>query len=263
MNQMNKTVLVTGGFDPVHSGHLSYLRAARELGDTLIVAVNSDEWLSRKKGRAFMTQTERAAIIAEMRSVDRVIEITAQQDADSSACAVIQQVLEEYAHDTIVFANGGDRDATNIPEQRIQDARLEFVFGVGGDDKKNSSSWILEEWKAPRTERPWGYYRVLHTPNPNVKVKELTVNPGANLSMQRHKYRSEHWFIAEGIARVYGIDMASTDVEDLGQYIAHQSLHISHLQWHQLCNDSKVHPLKVIEIQYGDETLEEDIERMP
>jgi cytidyltransferase-like protein len=257
---MKKIVLVTGGFDPIHQGHIAYFEAAKKLGDILVVGVNSDSWLTRKKGRPFMPLLERTAVIRNLRMVDFVIDF---DDSDGSAKRAIQMVRQSYPTDEIIFANGGDRTDENIPEMDVADDNTKFVFGVGGFNKANSSSWILEEWKAPKTERPWGYYRVLHSPNPRVKVKELTVNPGCSLSMQRHRHRSEHWFVAEGTARVLTINMASTDVEDMGQYIAHQSLHIAHQQWHQLCNDSATMPLKVIEIQYGDATEEEDIERLP
>ena len=250
--------IATGGFDPLHSGHIAYLQAARILADHLIVGVNSDAWLTRKKGRAFMPCTERQQIIQSLHCVDEIIEYN--DDDDSSKDAIVQ-VRKRYPDAHLIFANGGDRVSANIPEMDVVDDRLEFRFAVGGTNKANSSSWILEEWKAPRTQRPWGYYRVLHHPNPQVKVKELTVNPGCSLSMQRHSRRSEHWFIAEGIARVFTINMASTDIEDQGQYIAHQALHIREHEWHQLCNDSRTQPLKVIEIQYGDATLEDDIER--
>jgi D-beta-D-heptose 7-phosphate kinase/D-beta-D-heptose 1-phosphate adenosyltransferase len=256
---MENIVIVTGGFDPIHSGHIAYLRSARALGDRLIAGVNSDSWLQRKKARSFLPYAERCEIVASLKFVDEIIDY---DDTDGSSRAAIQTVRQQYPDAHIIFANGGDRVSANIPEMDVKDDNLEFRFAVGGAVKANSSSWILEEWKAPRTERPWGYYRVLHTPNPRVKVKELTVNPGASLSMQRHRHRSEHWFVAEGIARVLTIDMASTDVEDMGQYIAHQTLHIRDNQWHQLCNDSQKHPLKVIEIQYGDATDEDDIERL-
>jgi len=255
---METLVLATGGFDPVHSGHIAYLSAARELGDRLIVGVNSDAWLTRKKGRAFMPYQERSLVVRSLRCVD---DIVSYDDSDGSSRDAIYQLRQQYPDARIMFVNGGDRVSANIPEMGVQDDNLEFRFAVGGAVKANSSSWILEEWKAPRTERPWGYYRVLHTPNSRVKVKELTVNPGCSLSMQRHRYRSEHWFVAEGIARVLTIDMASTDVEDMGQYIAHQALHIRDNEWHQLCNDSRSQPLKVIEIQYGEQTEETDIER--
>ena len=256
---MKTIVIATGGFDPLHSGHLAYLDAAKKLGDILVVGVNSDAWLTRKKGRAFMPLLERTAVVRNLRCVDFVIDF---DDTDGSARRAIQMTRQSYPQDHIIFANGGDRTKTNIPEMGIDDANLEFQFGVGGTDKANSSSWILEEWKAPRTERSWGYYRVLHTPNPGVKVKELTVNPGQKLSMQRHRHRSEHWFVAEGTARVLTVNMVTTDVEDMGQYLAHVALHSSSQLWHQLCNDSATQPLKVIEIQYGDATEEQDIERM-
>jgi mannose-6-phosphate isomerase-like protein (cupin superfamily) len=135
---------------------------------------------------------------------------------------------------------------------------LSFEFGVGGTDKMNSSSWILQEWKAPKTPRQWGYYRVLHEQDTEVKVKELTVDPGKCLSMQRHKDRAEHWFVAEGTATVYTIDN-STDVELHGVYQKFDSLHISKTEWHQLCNETDM-PLKIVEIQYGNNCVEEDIE---
>jgi cytidyltransferase-like protein len=253
---MHTTVLVTGGFDPLHSGHISYLQAARNLGDRLVVGVNSDAWLARKKGRCFMPLAERISIIENLRMVDHVMSF---DDSDGSACAAISGTLSQYSQNRIIFANGGDRNQHNIPEISIQHDRLEFRFGVGGHDKKNSSSWILEEWKAPKTQRPWGYYRVLHE-NSSVKVKELTVDPGAALSMQRHQDRAEFWLVDSGTATVYTIDPASTDVDLIGEYQRHQYLHISTCQWHQLANEEES-PLRIIEIQYGQRCDEDDIER--
>lgn len=253
-----KIVLATGGFDPLHSGHIAYLKAAKNLGDHLIVGINSDEWLERKKGRAFMPWNERLCVVNNLAMVNEVYTF---DDEDGSARAFIRQVRAHYPEAELIFVNGGDRTASNIPEMDVVDCNLKFVFAVGGEDKRNSSSWILQEWRAPKIDRPWGYYRVIHEPNSRVKVKELTVNPGCSLSMQKHKYRSEHWFVAEGVAGVLSIDMASTDVVDLGQFVQHQALHISENQWHQLINMSKTDPLRVIEIQYGDRCEEEDIER--
>ena len=167
-----KIVLVTGGFDPLHSGHIKYLREAAQLGDKLIVGVNSDNWLERKKGRAFMPLYERQLIVSSIDGVDAAYRFN---DDDGSACAFIEDMKAQYPGDEIIFANGGDRTKENIPEMRVND--VEFVFGVGGQDKQNSSSWILGEWKSPKTERPWGYYRVLHEVS-GTKVKELTINPG-------------------------------------------------------------------------------------
>lgn len=253
---MKKIVLITGGFDPVHSGHISYIAAARELGDMLIVGCNSDAWLSRKKGRSFMPLSERTNILRNIVGVDAVINFN---DDDGTAKDAIEMVRKSYPHDQIIFANGGDRTDENIPEMDINDDNVKFVFGIGGFNKANSSSWILEEWKAPRTQRLWGYYRVLHEA-PGVKVKELTVDPGAALSMQRHEQRAEFWLVASGEATVYTLDTASTDMELRGRYQRHEHLHISTHEWHQLVNEDP-NPLRIIEIQYGEACEESDIER--
>jgi D-beta-D-heptose 7-phosphate kinase/D-beta-D-heptose 1-phosphate adenosyltransferase len=253
---MKKIVLVTGGFDPLHSGHIAYLKAAKQLGDILVVGVNSDAWLARKKGQAFMPLLERTAIIRELECVNFVIDF---DDTDNTAKHAIWMVRQSYPQGNIIFANGGDRTDKNIPEMDVADTNTTFAFGVGGTNKANSSSWILEEWKAPKTERPWGYYRVLHQV-PGTKVKELTVLPGQQLSMQRHQDRAEHWHVAEGLATVYTINKKS-DEELLGQFTQFQHIHIDRHEWHQLCNETD-QPLRVVEIQYGPNCIEEDIERL-
>jgi cytidyltransferase-like protein len=245
-----KIVLVTGGFDPLHSGHIAYFEAARALGDMLIVGVNSDEWLKRKKGQPFMDEYERCRIIESLKVVDKVV---CYPDADGSSKNTITGVRAMYPDATIIFANGGDRTKDNIPEMDIVDNNLEFAFGVGGEDKKNSSSWILQEWKAPKTERPWGYYRVLHTIDNTVKVKELTVDPGKKLSMQRHQCRAELWFVGEGEAML-NWDYGGKKIKLYKQ----ETINVN--EWHQLENKTDK-PLKIIEIQYGTNCIEEDIER--
>ncbi len=255
---MERIVLVTGGFDPLHSGHIDLFNEAKKLGDKLVVGVNSDEWLARKKGRPFMPFFERHKIVENLKMVDDTISF---DDNDDSASGAIFKLQCTIAHNKkIIFANGGDRSEKNIPELKLYGDHplVEFAFGVGGDFKQNSSSWILQEWKEPKTTRDWGYYRVLHEYGPHVKVKELTVEPGKKLSMQRHKHRAEHWFVSEGEASVYGLDVA-TDLT-LQKYTKHKSLHILKEQWHMLANETGK-PLKVVEIQYGENCVEEDIER--
>lgn len=251
---MQKIVLITGGFDPLHSGHIAYFKAAKSLGDKLVVGVNSDQWLTQKKGRSFMPIFERINIIRNLEMVDDCVVFN---DSDGSAIDAIKNLKILYPNDDIIFANGGDRTKENIPEMIFDD--VEFVFGVGGTDKKNSSSWILDKWKAPKTERTWGYYRVIHEYDNHTKVKELAVPPGSKLSMQRHQERSEHWFVAEGTATVYTLD-SSSDVDLHGVFKQHQSLHIPVGQWHQLANEHDT-DLKLVEIQYGTNCVEDDIER--
>jgi D-beta-D-heptose 7-phosphate kinase/D-beta-D-heptose 1-phosphate adenosyltransferase len=249
-----KIVIVTGGFDPLHSGHIAYFQAARKLGDRLIVGLNSDEWLTRKKGRPFMPLQERLSVVGNLGMVDEVV---LYNDDDGSSIDAIRLVKQRYPDAHVIFANGGDRTQNNIPEMVFDD--VEFVFGVGGEDKKNSSSWILEDWKKPKTQRAWGYYRVLHEVGPRTKLKELTVNPGTCLSMQQHDQRAEFWFVAQGEAAVYTLDQSS-DQDHMGTFKEHEYIFIGRNQWHMLCNESTV-PLKLIEIQYGDNCVEEDIVR--
>lgn len=252
-----KVVLVTGGFDPLHSGHIEYFNAARELGDKLIVGLNSDDWLTRKKGRSFMPWEERASIVSALHCVDRVINFN---DDDNSAKDAIRKVRAIHPNAHIVFANGGDRTKENIPEMALlqEMLHLDFVFGVGGSDKANSSSWILDEWKAPKTDRTWGYYRVLHEVE-GAKVKELTIDPGQCLSMQRHHGRNELWLVTSGRAIVNGMmdngyALPSLTIEK------HASYKVDVGNWHQLTNPFD-EPCKIVEIQYGDRCIEDDIER--
>ena len=245
---INRVVLVTGGFDPLHTGHLEYFKAAKALGNVLVVGVNSDSWLERKKGRAFMPSTERISIIQNLKMVDHCILFN---DNDDTALEAIKNVQMMYPNSQIVFANGGDRTAKNIPEMKAKD--VEFVFGVGGTDKLNSSSWILEEWKAPKTIRDWGYYRILHDVS-GTKVKELTIDPGKSLSMQRHLHRSEYWLVTEGQCDVFN-GLRTTE-----RLYRHDTIEILPNHWHQLSNPYE-EPCRIVEIQYGARCTEEDIER--
>ena len=250
-----KIVLITGGFDPLHSGHIAYFKAAKTLGDMLIVGLNSDDWLVRKKGAAFMPWNERLCIINNLSMVDEVYTF---DDDDGSAKHFIQQARAHYPDAELIFANGGDRTQDNIPEMDVIDSNLSFVFGVGGENKMNSSSWILQEWKAPKTERQWGYYRVLHEVA-GMKVKELTVNPRCSLSMQRHQHRAEYWIVSEGQAVVNSI-MAGGYALPSTELAKHEEYKIPVNEWHQLTNPYD-EPVKIVEIQYGERCEEEDIER--
>lgn len=143
IRSMARIVLITGGFDPLHSGHIEYINAAKKLGDYLVVGLNSDDWLIRKKGKAFLPWIERFIILDNIRAVNEVI---AFDDSDGSACDAIRQIREANPDATLIFANGGDRTNYSIPEMNRGFDDVEFEFGVGGTDKKNSSSWILANW---------------------------------------------------------------------------------------------------------------------
>ena len=172
--------------------------------------------------------------------------------ADSSD--LIKIVNSRYPDSEIIFANGGDRGEGNVAEQRLKSTmpNLTFAFGVGGDYKANSSRWILEKWSHDREERPWGRYDVLKN-YPNVKVKDILVNPNHCLSFQRHNYRSELWFVASGYGRaIVGEQVVNLEPQT---YTV-----IPKGDWHQLINGSN-EPLHIIEIQFGESCSEGDIER--
>ena len=205
-----------------------------------------------------MPFTERAAIIKELSCVDEVIGFN---DSDDTACAAIYQVLATKGSSwKLIFANGGDRTNKNTLEYKMYNNHpdVQFRFGVGGSNKANSSSWILEEWKAPKTERQWGYWRVLdHKPEKGYKVKELVIYPGKSLSDQRHFKRSEDWTILEGV-----VDMQTewNSVKNTVTLTPESTTYkIGKEVWHKASNPGTENA-HILEIQWG-VCYEEDIER--
>jgi cytidyltransferase-like protein len=249
-----KIMIVSGGFDPIHSGHISYFKAARELGDKLVVALNSDEWLINKKGKFFMPFNERKTVVESLSFVDSVIDFT--DDSMGSATNALIKVKEIYPNDEIVFANGGDRNKENIPEMSVEGVK--FEFSVGGNDKKNSSSWILKKWQYYHEERLWGSFFNLFEEE-HVKVKELIVEPGHGMSFQKHFKRNEIWMVSKGSCIVnYSKSSPSEKKKTQLNKFDHYLVPVG--EWHQITNpfENKCH---LIEIQYGEECVEDDIER--
>jgi cytidyltransferase-like protein len=250
-----KIIVVSGGFDPLHSGHIQYFKHARALGDKLLVALNSDQWLINKKGKFFMPFEERKAVIEHLSFVDSVISF--KDDTHGSAVNALLKVKETYPYDQIAFANGGDRNQDNIPEMCVEG--IEFLFGVGGEDKKNSSSWILKKWQYYQEDRIWGQFYNLFEEE-KVKVKELVVYPNKGMSFQRHFKRSEIWMVSRGscvvnFSKDHPRNKQSIQLNTFDHYLVPLG------EWHQITNpfDMVCH---IIEIQYGDECVENDIERL-
>jgi len=252
--------IVTGGFDPLHSGHIAYLKSAAKHGTILVVGLNSDEWLARKKGASFMPFEERKAVLQEMNCVTEVIKFN---DSDNSSKDAIIQIRKRFpsATNKIIFCNGGDRTKDNIPEMDVDDPNIEFMFGVGGENKKNSSSWILKQWQYPNEKRVWGEFSNLFQDDV-VKVKELIIEPGKGISYQRHFKRDEIWFVSKGSCSIkFGQYTNQPDQYSIVELDCDQIFTVKAGQWHQAYNTTSK-PCHIIEIQYGDETNEEDIERL-
>lgn len=137
--------IVSGGFDPLHEGHIKMIQESAKNSDGVIVLLNSDAWLRRKKGKNFQTMITRRAILDNIKGVIDVVEFN---DEDNSASDGLITVRNKYPNDSLVFANGGDRKKDNIPENDIcNKLNISLAFGVGGNYKANSSSWILNKWQ--------------------------------------------------------------------------------------------------------------------
>lgn len=250
-------VVVSGGFDPLHSGHIALMKEAaiRNNVQKIIVLLNSDEWLTRKKGKPFMPFNERESIIENLSMVGAVMGF---DDSDNTAIDGLRSIKSRFPNRKIIFCNGGDRTKENIPEMSVEG--IEFVFGIGGEHKANSSSWILRDALASRTEqRVWGNFADLYTTT-GCKVKELVIKPGAGISFQRHFKRSEIWYVRSGEGFVK-YSMSNPNKTDTIKLFKDDIFVVQKEMWHQLYNQSN-NDLVIVEIQYGTETNEEDIERL-
>ena len=243
-----KIVVVSGGFDPIHSGHISYFKSAKGLGEKLIVALNSDAWLIKKKEKFFMPFEERKIIIENLSMVDEVIDF--DDDEFGSASQALIKIKGFYPKDEIIFCNGGDRTKDNIPEMQIKD--ILFEFGVGGEDKKNSSSWILKDYQYDKEERVWGEFYNLFS-NDFLKLKELIIKPKQGMSFQKHFLRNEIWFVSKGQCSV---NFSKDDPDNFEEISLHteETFHVQKEAWHQIFNPFD-EPCHIIEIHPSQEEL--------
>lgn len=138
-----KSVVVSGGFDPIHIGHVRLINNAKKFGDKLIVIVNNDNWLKAKKGFVFMPEEERAEIISNLHSVDEVVVTNHKpKPNDMSVCHELRELKPD------IFANGGDRKADNIPEYKLCDELgIEMIFNIGGEKIRSSRKLVADASK--------------------------------------------------------------------------------------------------------------------
>jgi len=140
---MKNIILVSGGFDPVHSGHIQLIQEASKYGG-VVVLLNSDNWLREKKGKEFLPYREREIIMGAIQSV---IDVISFDDLDKTCIDGIKKAISKYPSQKIKFANGGDRDDKTTPETIFcEKNNIDTIWGIGGSNKSNSSSWILKKW---------------------------------------------------------------------------------------------------------------------
>ncbi|HUO56384.1 MAG TPA: adenylyltransferase/cytidyltransferase family protein [Candidatus Paceibacterota bacterium] len=191
-------VMVSGGFDPIHIGHVRMFEEARMLGDKLVVVINNDNWLRSKKGFAFMPERERKEIIAKFPFVDKVV-LTKHKKNDPD-----RSVSRELAAiKPAIFANGGDRKSTkDIPEAAVcKKLGIKMVFNLGKGGKVQSSSWVIRDASRNfvRSVRPWGEFYGWDAGS-QWKLKTMYIHPGKRLSLQYHHHRREQWVLVQGDA---------------------------------------------------------------
>jgi len=144
-----KRVIISGGFDPVHQGHLEMMRDAKKHGDYLICIVNNDNWLMNKKGFVFMPQDQRWVLLYSIKYVDDIIFTHHKiNDIDKSVCDSLIEIRNKYPEDEILFCNGGDRVRNNIPEVQVcKDMNIKMIFNIGGDKISSSSDLVYDACK--------------------------------------------------------------------------------------------------------------------
>lgn len=203
MDDKEKLVVVSGGFDPLHIGHIRMIEEARKLGERLVIILNNDNWLKAKKGFVFMDEDERKELLLSLKGVDDVVVSShIENDPDRS----VSRDLENIQPD--IFANGGDRDEVDArkpesslykDEKTCEKLGIKMVYNVGKGGKVQSSSWLTSVTgvKGVRTERPWGSM-VLYAKTNNYWLKEITIHAGSRTSLQKHAGRGELWMCVEG-----------------------------------------------------------------
>lgn len=187
-----KTVVASGYFDPLHIGHIEYLKKSKELGDRLIVLVNTNQSAVQKKGFYFMELQERIKIIQSLKYVDEAIPALDEDGTVAKSLSVLKPDI---------FAKGGDRTISNLPKQEIEVCRqnnIEIITQLGG--KIQSSSQLVNDSIVNQTIREkWGQLRTIYNDS-NMQIKLLYIDPHSSVDLQRHLDRNEIWITINGYA---------------------------------------------------------------
>lgn len=244
--------LVSGGFDPVHVGHLRMFQDAKKLATKVVVLLNNDQWLIKKKGKPFMNQNQRKEILKEFNSITKVI---IQKSSEKSSSKAIKEFVKKNPKKKICYCNGGDRsNVKNIYEAAIcKELNISLEFEVGGKEKIESSSKLTKNYLGNVEKRPWGNYHII-AKNNGYQIKEIMVLQNSKLSLQKHKERSEFWQIVKGRSKI---------IVNNKEYFLKEKEHIfiPKNTIHRIENIGK-EELIFIEIQLGENLEEDDIIRL-
>jgi len=281
---MKKIAITSLYANPLHPGHVECLELSKALVDELVVIVNNDLQAKLKRGiESFQDEQFRMRLVSSLKPVDKVVLAI---DEDGSVKKTLEMVINDLRKENtdceIIFTKGGDRFAHEIPERTVCDAYgVRIVDGLGSKTH-NSSSYIKRYENSEDTQRlskaiadlpeefrekeyievgyrPWGVYYVLEDQE-KFKVKKLIVNPGHRLSLQSHEHRAEHWVVVSGTATIQIREKAHP--ENIGHNILNEneSCYVPKGHVHRLANEHD-NLLVIVEVQCGDYTGEDDIER--
>ena len=255
MSSQDNHVIVSGGFDPIHLGHLNLINEASKLGKVIVI-VNSDEFLLKKKGFYLIPSNERVEIIKNLKNVASVF---LSIDKDASVSESIKTLAADKSFNIKFFANVGDRkNESDIPEKKIcEENDIKLIFDVGGGKTQSSSSLFKDaidifNFYKNYTKKPWGSYLNL-LKEANFLVKKILVDVNEEISYQSHKYRDEHWILVDGSLEV--INGSSTRILKSNDYDF-----IKRGAKHKIKNIGSSTAV-MIEIQFGDKIDENDINR--
>jgi mannose-6-phosphate isomerase-like protein (cupin superfamily) len=218
----------------------------------VILLLNNDEWLIEKKGKPFMNENQRKEILDEFISIKEVI---IQTSSEKSSSRAIEEFVKNHPNKNICYCNGGDRsNAESIREASIcNKLGVNLEFGVGGEEKVESSSQLTKNYLGNVEKRPWGNYHII-AKNTGYQIKEIKVFKNSKLSLQKHNNRSEFWQIVKGLSKIIIEDDEYFLKEKEHIYIPKETIHrIENIGDEELI---------FIEIQLGEDLQESDIVRI-